>query len=369
MIVERIQTAEGFAGLRKEWNSLLALSTSSCVFLTHEWLFTWWEHLSSGRTLSILTARSEGRLVGILPVALRQRQYSRMMPRSLEFIGSGMIGSDYLDAIVMPGFEQEVICRFAEYLDRMGVVVHFSAVRRESSIVAELATQLRKQGWNVADAEINVCPFVDFRGQTWETYLSSLGSSQRYNFNRRLKQLYKNFNFNLQIVDSPEAAQSALEDVINLHRKRWTSREPSEAFQDNPTVAFHREFVKLAATRGWLRILVGRIDGAPVAALYGLRYGKTFYFYQSGFDPAWGRQSVGLVMMGLAIQSAINEGAMEYDLLHGQEEYKFHWTRQTRGLGRIELYPHHSKGRLSRRAVDFNRAVRKMAKRMLGRAA
>jgi CelD/BcsL family acetyltransferase involved in cellulose biosynthesis len=111
------------------------------------------------------------------------------------------------------------------------------------------------------------------------------------------------------------------------------------------------------------------VDSVPAAALYGLRHGDTFYFYQSGFDPVWSRQSVGLVMKGLAIKSAIEEGAAEYDFLHGAEEYKCHWARQTRELVRLELYPHHSRGRLSRRAVDFNRAIRKMAKRMLERAA
>jgi CelD/BcsL family acetyltransferase involved in cellulose biosynthesis len=112
-----------------------------------------------------------------------------------------------------------------------------------------------------------------------------------------------------------------------------------------------------------------RINGVHAGALYGLRYGEVFYFYQSGIDPEWSRQSVGLVLMGLAIRSAIEEGVAEYDFLHGTEEYKYHWAPETRELGRLELYPHHSRGRLSRRAVDFNRAVRKVAKRMLGRAA
>src|SRR4029079_12983464 len=107
----------------------------------------------------------------------------------------------------------------------------------------------------------------------------------------------------------------------------------SEAFQDAQTVAFHREFVHLAAAEGWLRILVMRIGDVPAAALYGLRYGDVFYFYQSGFDPERSRQSVGLVMMGLAIRSAIEEGVAEYDFLHGTEEYKYHWAPNTREIG------------------------------------
>ena len=77
---------------------------------------------------------------------------------------------------------------------------------------------------------------------------------------------------------------------------------------------------------------------------YGFRYGDKFYFYQSGFDPGYARQSVGLVALGLTIKAALEEGAMEYDLLHGDEEYKFLWAHQTRELRRLELFPSYVRG-------------------------
>jgi CelD/BcsL family acetyltransferase involved in cellulose biosynthesis len=365
MIVDRVEGTNGFANLREEWNRLVESSRANCVFLTHEWLFTWWKHLACGCALSILTVREGGRLVGIFPLVLRGPQYSRMIPRSLEFLGSGVIGSDYLDVIASPAAEQEVNQAFGNHLSHLGEVLHLSALRRGSSIVEGLSVQLEKHGWRVKEEQINVCPHIDLRGQSWEGFLSSLGSSQRYNFNRRLRSLQKNFELTVENVHAPEGADSALETVIELHRKRWSSRAESEAFQDNATIAFHREFVQLAAARGWLRILVMRLNGEAVAALYGFRYGETFYFYQSGFNPAWSRNSVGLVLMGLAIKGAIEEGASEYDFLHGAEEYKFHWTPQTRGLGKLELYPNHARGHISRRAIQFNRVMRRMAKRML----
>src|SRR6185436_11069264 len=98
----------------------------------------------------------------------------------------------------------------------------------------------------------------------------------------------------------------------------------SEAFHSDSIVEFHREFVQTAAERGWLRLLLIHLDGVPAASLYGLRYGPTFYFYQSGFDPAFSKHSVGVATMGLAIKTAIEEAALEYDFLHGNEEYKFH---------------------------------------------
>src|SRR5579885_1786945 len=136
MKIETIESAEGFYGLRKEWNELLKNSSSDAVFLTHEWLSSWWKYLSEGRRLSIVAARDKGQLVGILPVAVREAQYSRMMPRVLEFLGSGQIGSDYLDVIIASGREPEVAAAFAEHLHDRGLMLQFSQLRTGTCAVS-----------------------------------------------------------------------------------------------------------------------------------------------------------------------------------------------------------------------------------------
>ena len=99
--------------------------------------------------------------------------------------------------------------------------------------------------------------------------------------------------------------------------------------------------------------------------MYGFRYGPVFYFYQSGFDPTYSQYSVGLITMGLAIQHALAEGAAEYDLLHGDEAYKFQWARTTRALCRLEVYPPHPREVLYRRTRQASRALRRTARRLL----
>ena len=106
-----------------------------------------------------------------------------------------------------------------------------------------------------------------------------------------------------------------------------------------------------------------RLNGKPAACLYGLLYRGTIYFYQSSFDEAYQQASVGLIAMGLAIQSAIREGAEEYDLLHGDETYKSHWSRHSRDLARLESFPPGGLGELCRLSVDLVRASRQLARR------
>src|SRR5215831_8990493 len=313
MKLETIETFEEFAAKRDEWNALLESSASDCVFLTHEWLSTWWKHLAQGR-LRILTALDRGNLIGILPVAESPAQVMRMMPRVLQFLGSGVIGSDYLDVIALKGREDEVVAEFADHLHSRGLMLQLSQLRGESSLASVLANHLEQRAWTVAKTKLNVCPYIDLRGLTWETYLATLGPNIRKNINRYLRNLPKSFDMRFECVKTPDEAEKALEITIDLHHKRWGTRGgESEAFQTQAVVAFHREFVRLAAEHGWLRLLVMWLDNVPAAALYGLRYGPTFYFYQSGFDPQYGKHSVGVATMGLAINTAIREGASEYD--------------------------------------------------------
>src|SRR5215471_352104 len=157
MNIETIERPEEFFALRDSWNRLLKSSASDCVFLTHEWLASWWKHLAEDRRLSIVVARYDGHLAGILPLAERPAQYARMMPRMLEFLGSGVIGSDYLDALIVPGREKEVSEAFAEYFKTRGLMVQLSQLRIGSCAVSYLAESLSRHGWTIAETKLNVC--------------------------------------------------------------------------------------------------------------------------------------------------------------------------------------------------------------------
>src|SRR5207248_4233830 len=129
--------------------------------------------------------------------------------------------------------------------------------------------------------------------------------------------------------------------------------------------AFHEDLSRAALARGWLRLFVLSLDGQPAAALYAFAYRRRFYFYQSGFDPAFAKWSVGLLAMGLAIKHAIEEGAEEYDLLPGDEGYKFHWATQSRALTRLELYPPTVRDRFRRQVREASRSGRRLVRRLL----
>jgi CelD/BcsL family acetyltransferase involved in cellulose biosynthesis len=204
---------------------------------------------------------------------------------------------------------------------------------------------------------------------SWDAYLGSLGPRHRYNFRRRLRNLEREHTVRLHNILGEFERGQALRHLVDLHLRSWKDRGGSDAFHDPRLLAFHDDLSRLALERGWLRLSLLELDGQAAAAFYGFRYGRVFHFYQTGLDPAFSRWSIGLVMLGLTIKSAIEEGASEYDLLHGNESYKFLWSTQARALIRIDLHPPGLLGRVHRNAARVTIAAKKLAKRVLQSAA
>jgi CelD/BcsL family acetyltransferase involved in cellulose biosynthesis len=365
-MIQIIDTRRGFEALREEWTRLLRQSDADCLFLTWEWLFTWWTHLAGARELFILTVRAGAELVAIAPFARAAPGLTPLQPlRTLEFVGSGVVGSDYLDIIAKRGAGHDAVAEIAAYLADRGGILDLALLRAERSLAGDLAARLSASGWTRVRRRTDVCPFIRLDGHTWESYLRTLGAEHRYNFNRRLKQAQRNFTVRFDRAQSPDECRQALSQLIMLHNLRWQGHGGSDAFHAPDVVAFHHEMTQLALDRGWLRLLVLSLDGVAVAALYGFVYQRTFSFYQSGYDPRYRKHSVGLLAMGLAIRSAIDDGAVEYDLLHGDEAYKFHWAKEVRRLEHLELYGADGRALLARRLRTVTRAVRRTAKQVL----
>jgi CelD/BcsL family acetyltransferase involved in cellulose biosynthesis len=252
-----------------------------------------------------------------------------------------------------------------DYFNYAKPVVTLSHWLTRSAEADGMVTQLEMSGWQVKRSMIESCPYITLRGHTWESYLDSLGANHRYNFTRRLKNLRKVGVVEFDVVEKEDQRRDALQAFMALHAVAWQERGGSQAMQTSRELAFHDAFTRTALERGWLRLFLLRVNGRPVGALYGFRRGPRFYFYQSGYDPAWRKHSVGLVTMGLAIKQALAEGAEEYDLLHGTEAYKFRWAKETRDLSRVYLFPPSWRGWLYRASLEAESQGKHAARRWL----
>lgn len=88
--------------LLNEWKELWNRASSKTVFQRPEWLMPWWRHLGTGE-MRIICCRSEGRLVGILPLTVHSADGGA---RHALLLGNGV--TDYLDALAETELETEV---------------------------------------------------------------------------------------------------------------------------------------------------------------------------------------------------------------------------------------------------------------------
>lgn len=357
--IETVTQTAQFESLKGEWNALLAESRSDCIFLTWEWLFTRWKYFSQQRQLHIVTVRECNKLVAIAPLAIHGWQWRRLRPFStLEFLGMDGVGSDYQDIIVHRNHEGNVISSLARHLANDGIIIELSRVIRATALARNLALHLQQIGWSSVDMAADVCPYIALSGKSWSTYLSGLGSEHRYNVQRRTRNLSKAGRVDIQQIGDESERREAMKLLINLHQMRWRERGGSGAFSNNSLLRFHGDFSQMALHRGWLRLYLLYIDGIPAAAWYGFHYKDVFYFYQSGFNTEFKKFSVGLVIMGHAIQRAIAEQAAIFDLLLGDERYKFLWACKEHELVRLGIYPRSVSGVIYRQLLDLRRCVK-----------
>lgn len=170
--------------------------------------------------------------------------------------------------------------------------------------------------------ELQASPFMDLAAVRAEggDVLSALGSGVR----RRIRQSLTGFGeIAVEWARTPTEASGILEELIELHRARWSAAGVPGAFSAERTTAFHRRLVAAFAADGRAMLLRARAGGRTLGCLYGHIDGSNLLFYQSGFG-VFGdnRLRPGLVTHLLAMQGCLDRGLDAYEFLAGEARYK-----------------------------------------------
>ena len=221
--IKKISTQNEFAKLKGVWTSLLRKSRGDTVFLTWEWMYTWWECFQENRQLFILTVYDESeKLVAIAPLCITNKRIGGIpVLKYIKFLGTMPISSDHLDFIIYKGMEKKVLSAIVEYL--------FQGARWDYCILTNLPAtsatgRLLKEimGHRPFRSEISqVCPYISLPDQIEEFY-SSLSSNMRNTIKRRRRNLEKNYNgFEFVTYENSDDIDDAMERLFKLHQKKW----------------------------------------------------------------------------------------------------------------------------------------------------
>lgn len=363
---DEVSSGRRFAALRREW-SLLHGASSASPFLAWEWLYFWWRRVAPQAQPRILTARDRGgRLVGLLPLCERRERWAGVAGARLSLMGDAWVGSDFMDLVALPGRDAEVRELFLERLARMAGradVVELLDLEKGNAVGRALLERLGP-GALLSELEPrSTCPVIELRGD-FQAYLRARGRAD--NLARRKKWLASQPGFALERAERPSEVRGALVDFFRLHALRWEGDGGSQGIRTASVRAFHRDACYALAESGRLRLHTLKIGGRALASVYGIVDRDRFYYYQSGYDPAWARRSVGLVLLGETIAQAFAEERAAFEFLRGTEPYKFEWATARRETEGVRIVAPSPAGAAFAAAREGQRRIRGVLRRLLG---
>ena len=331
MIVERIGRIEDFHHLRTEWDDVYDSDPEAHFFLSWQWLAGALDSYP-GEWMVLVARGVDGRCLGMLPLQVKTvwSQSRQRVRNELHFAGR-LFWADYGGVLCLPDHEAEVLSALASQLKEMNwsqlVLKGFRISDRRFHIFMEaladdrLEVESMTSVINNGETDNLVCPYVELP-DTFETYLSErLSSNTRQKTRRLLRKLEAASEYT--ITTSSAATRSRDVRILEtLWQNMWHPLKGS----DTPRLA--AQYARIV-TRGLeddlVHLSVLWYGDAPVGVLASFIDWKKsrLLFFLGARDEAFRDVPVGLVLHMHNIRWAIEHNIKTYDLLRGNEPYKY----------------------------------------------
>lgn len=363
-----VDSTEVFGKLRSEWQGLLEKSRSDCIFLTWEWLFTWWKWYGHNGKLLILLLRDEaGILRGLAPLMIRSA-YGAF--RKVLLVGSeSKVCSEFLDIIAEKGWERDVASTVVRYLLKSRShwdVCFLSSIRDDSPFLTALQLLPEARRFRAIRKTGYEAPYIALPS-SWDKFLASLGSKTRLNVRVKRRKLEKAFHVEFVPWSELFDRRQAIEVMRTLQKKSISRKGIPGVFEDEKFSGFHSDIVDILHEKGWLSVVFLLCDGRPVAFWYAYLYGGTCYAYQTGFDLDYSSYSVGGVVHTFVLEDSIGRGIHTFEYLRGGQQYKYHFTTTGRQMLEVSLFTDCWTSMLLQLLVTSGRRIRRRITELFGK--
>ncbi|MBL7163483.1 MAG: GNAT family N-acetyltransferase [Anaerolineales bacterium] len=338
MRLEILRTLPELETIAHEWNQLLENSANNVPFLRHEYLTTWWGTLGGGEwehgELYIVTARNDaGELIGIAPLFLTKNLDGK---QALMLLGSIEI-SDYLDFIVskdkLPAFMDALLEHLTGPDAPPWDVLDWYNILDDSPTLPTLEAGAQKLGLNYSLEQLQPAPRITLAAD-WEEYLMGIQGKQRREIRRKLRRsegFYAPVNW--YIVEDEEV----LDDEIDAFLDLMAYDPEKEAFLTDVMSSQMRASVHTAFQEGWLQLAFITVGDEKAAAYFNFDYGNQVWVYNSGINFKFQELSPGWVLLAYLIQWAIDHGREHFDMMRGDEIYKYRFGGVDRFVMRAQI--------------------------------
>jgi CelD/BcsL family acetyltransferase involved in cellulose biosynthesis len=307
------------AELSGAWSQIAGQRSPASIFLTPEWIAVVREHDNAEHvTLAVGDAPH-----GIAALA-------RDLDGTLRFAGGEL--TDEQDVVAPAGRERSVATAVAEWITAERTrAIRLEFVPEDAPTLEAIAGVLGASGYQVQRSRLITSPRLGLPDD-FEAYVQSLGKKERHELRRKIRRLENATRATFRWATDAERG-ATLDRFFALHR---LSRGEKADFMTPNVERFFRDIADTLAPLGRLRLGVLRAHDQDAAVLFAFAYRGTLALYNAAYDPALASLSIGIVSHAWAIREAIAERLDTYDLLRGDEPYKYDLGAKDRWLGKLE---------------------------------
>ncbi len=338
MKIEIIRSEEQWRALAEEWNRLLEQSVSDVPFLRHEYLLAWWQHRGGGEwqadELYILLGRgAQGDLLGAIPFFISKNHAGNP---TLRLVGSIEI-SDFLDALARPAdlgaFLQAALSHLTGPDAPVWDTLEWENLLESSPTLSALEAAAKAYGLAHQVERLQPSPSITLPAD-FDIYLDSLDTRYRRELMRKARNALGYF-IPVQVVriGAEDDLHAAMEDFFTMMREETEK----QAFLTEAMVAQMHAIVQAAADNGWLDLRFLLVGREKAAGYFNFIYRNRVWVYNSCLAQKFSNLSPGIVLMSLLIQDAIEQGMQDFDLMRGDEEYKYQLGGVDRWVVKVTL--------------------------------
>jgi len=323
--------------LAREWDDLLNETITDAPFLRFNYLRDWWATLGGGEwpqaELTVVTAREDGRLVGVAPLF---QTPNREGGNALMLLGSIEI-SDYLDLIVCPAdltrFLSGLLDFLASSLPDGGRVLDWVNLPEASPTLPALEAESARRGWNFLRETYQPAPYIALPAD-FETYLASIDKKQRHEIRRKMRRAAESeIPVRWYLVEDESTLDAEMDGFFELMKQ-----DPAkEKFLTDAMRAQMLATAHTALRGGWLWLAFLEVGGRKAAGAFNFDYGNRLWGYNSGVNRELNEFSPGWVLLGHTLQWACEHGRSEFDFMRGNEEYKYRFGGRDRLVMRVKV--------------------------------
>lgn len=347
-----------FESLAEEWTDLLNRSNSACVFMRWEWHYTWWQVFAGKRdVLHVVTWRSQGRLVGLLPLYFSKDLFSSS--GCLRFLGTGEsqideVATEYSDLLADESVEDQVAHLAGRYL---GSFRHWKCVELYCMVNTAL---LRKSLIARKDIySLERCVGQRYRiplNSSESCYLDSLSPSRSKRIRRSQRAGIRDGGIRALPISSISDFDRAFRELAELNNERQAHKQRKSVFASVRFRHFHYELCLRLHDSGAANIIRFHLNSRLLAVLYCFYDEQSCHYYQSGFARKDANKYMPLTLAHMIeMQRNRDAGRSYYDLMRGKPPcYKDEFGCETTPMGSLSLY----KSPARRAVAIYYRALR-----------